>query len=86
MFFIVLLNKALCDLKKRIPTERPKAYIGLPEDAEYADDTYFFSTDEEYLQQMLPCVELVFRGIELKVNTDKTEKLKSLQVKATGAM
>ena len=50
VFFIVFLNKALCELKNRLPMERPKADIGITEDAEYADDTHFFSTDEGYLE------------------------------------
>ena len=44
----------------------------VPEDAEYADDTDFLSTDKKYLDQMLPHVEVVFRDKKLIVNADKT--------------
>ena len=48
--------------------ERPIADVGLPEDAEYADDTDFLSTDKGYLDQMLPYVEEVFSEKKLIVN------------------
>lgn len=74
LFFIVLLNKAICDLKLKYPRERPLADLGLPGDAEYADDSDLLSTEKEYLEEMLPYVEKVFREYRLIVNADKTEK------------
>ena len=76
IFFIVLLNKALEDLKTKVPFPRPISDLGYPEDAEYADDTDFISTSEEYLENLLPYVEKEFGTYNLLVNTDKTEKTK----------
>ena len=65
----------MSDLKKRLPEERPSADLGLPEHAEYADDTDFLSTEKTYLKQtVLPCVEQVFGEYNLIVNTEKTEE------------
>ena len=74
IFFIVLLNKALVDLKSKVPFSRPIEDTGFPEDAEYADDTDFISTNMEYLSNLLPYVEKEFGAYNLIVNADKTEK------------
>ena len=68
IFFIILLNKAMSDLKKRLPEERPSADLGLPEHADDADDADFLSTEKTYLKQtVLPCVEQVFGEYNLNV-------------------
>ena len=43
-----------------------------PEEAEYADDTDFLSTDKDFVTNIFPHIEAVFKEYKLIVNADKT--------------
>ena len=72
VFFVVLLNKALLTLRMRC-TLRPEGEIGLPESAEYADDTDFISQSLAYLQKKLPIAKDVLKSYKLILKEDKSE-------------
>lgn len=78
MIFIGYLAGAMKNVKKQIKRPLPPedALLQLPLETVYVDDADFFSTSQDYLEQVLAATDASFVQWNLKLNISKTERTK----------